>query len=88
MVSGISKRERERIVLTRKLSPIKKNKMMSTVGASSKDEDTHYEAERAISGVRQKLSNKLSVEADVRQLIQQAMNTQNLSLLFFGRLEV
>lgn len=60
--------------------------MVSTVGdMSGKDEDnSHSEAERAISGVRSKLSNKLSVEADVRQLIQQAMNTHYLSLLFFG----
>jgi hypothetical protein len=60
--------------------------MISTIGEASKDENNaHSEAERAITGVRHKLSNKLSVEADVRQLIQQAMNTHNLSLLFFGK---
>lgn len=42
------------------------------------------EAERALRGVRKKLSERLSSEATVRQLIQQASSLDNLALLYEG----
>lgn len=42
------------------------------------------EAERALRGVRKKLSGRLSSEATVRQLIQQASSLENLALLYEG----
>lgn len=42
------------------------------------------EAERALRGVRKKLTERLSSEATVRQLIQQASSMENLALLFEG----
>src|SRR4051812_12469588 len=48
------------------------------------DGSSNREAERALVGVRSKLSTNLSVECHVNDLIQVATNSQNLARMYAG----
>ncbi|KAI5956886.1 TEL1 [Candida jiufengensis] len=69
------------------LSPLRKKRLQEDdePGIGIQPEKGDSEVGRAISNVSDKLiANGLSTEAAVRELIQEATNSQNLSLIYFG----
>ena len=78
------------------ISPYRLKKMQELADASQVDDmnggaaagtralDEPNEADRALTVVREKLGKSLSVEAEVNELIGQAMNERNLAVLFAG----
>lgn len=69
------------------LSPIRKKKLQDATGtvAPLQPEADGSEAGRAVITVSDKLTaGGLSVEATVRELVQEATNPQNLALIYFG----
>ncbi|EDO18036.1 hypothetical protein Kpol_1045p22 [Vanderwaltozyma polyspora DSM 70294] len=60
------------------------NNISFSENSNSKMLDENQEANRAIKGVEEKLRSRLSIEATVQEVIQEASDPANLSLIFKG----